>query len=597
MAQNAATAPYLISFDVCDPSTPCLPLNQTIYVLQSSDGVAWQPLPGFTPFPGSVPAVVRRGAELYLVEQDGHDLSGRASLSAMKLLRYHMDTGIWDAPVLINLTDAANPGPYIDTDLALDPAGNIVLVYDTDFGACAAASCAQHIRIATEVPNSDGGSFIAQANDAVTIQVAEGGGAFDPYAFFDGTQYILYVPTNNGPLPQISQFAQISLYTSPTIGGPYALSTALPDGTLISVGGQASGFFNPARRQYWDYVNDASSIDQAILTSLSQQFMLLTPQPAPCPIGCPPALCAAQQCPVGPVKATPVITSGGLGLPANFLIGHPKFAKNWNGTVLPAGAVLPLSRSVGVGETATAFVTLINTDSVTAADCFIAPLTSVPATFSFQTTDPATNAVTGTLNTPVAVPGHGMQSFVIAFTPTSAFAPTDVQLQIGCASTSTASPIPGVNTLLLSGSSTPAPDIVALAATLNKDGIVHVPGATGTGVFAVATVNVGVGGMITVSADTGGASPPVSIQLCETDPVSGQCMGTPTATVTTQIDAGATPTFGIFVTGSGVVPVDPANDRIFVRFNQGNVTRGATSVAAETDQAISASVSGTASSR
>ena len=57
----------------------------------------------------------------------------------------------------------------------------------------------------------------------------------------------------------------------------------------------------------------------------------------------------------------------------------------------------------------------------------------------------------------------------------------------------------------------------------------------------------------------------------------------PAASVTTQIDAGTTPTFGIFVTGNGVVPFDPANNRIFFRAKDANgVTRGSTSEAVRT---------------
>jgi len=53
--------------------------------------------------------------------------------------------------------------------------------------------------------------------------------------------------------------------------------------------------------------------------------------------------------------------------------------------------------------------------------------------------------------------------------------------------------------------------------------------------------------------------------------------------VTTQIDAGATPTFAIFVAGSGPVTFDPAANRVFVRFRDGGGTiRGATSVAVRT---------------
>jgi hypothetical protein len=53
--------------------------------------------------------------------------------------------------------------------------------------------------------------------------------------------------------------------------------------------------------------------------------------------------------------------------------------------------------------------------------------------------------------------------------------------------------------------------------------------------------------------------------------------------VTTTINANATPTFGIFVQGSGNVPFDPAANRIFVRFkDSGAVTRGSTGVAVRT---------------
>jgi hypothetical protein len=246
-------------------------------------------------------------------------------------------------------------------------------------------------------------------------------------------------------------------------------------------------------------------------------------------------------------------------------------------------AVLPSSRSVQVGATATAFATVINTSSAPALACEISPLTSLPASFSYFTTNPATNAVTGSPNTAVDIPAGSAQSFVLAFTPKAPIAPTDVRLSFDCANT-TAAPInSGLNTLLFSASDTPIPDIVALAATLSNDGIVNVPGTDGTGAFAVATVNVGASGDITASADTGNATLPVNISLCQTDPATGQCTSAIGFAVTTMINTNATPTFGIFVQGNGNVPFDPAANRIFVRFkDDGGVTRGSTSVAVRT---------------
>ena len=99
----------------------------------------------------------------------------------------------------------------------------------------------------------------------------------------------------------------------------------------------------------------------------------------------------------------------------------------------------------------------------------------------------------------------------------------------------------------------------------------------------MATVNVGASGNITASADTGNAALPVNIFLCQTDPVTGQCISAISTSVPTQINANATPTFGIFVQGNGNVPFDPAANRIFVRFKDGGgITRGSTSVAVRT---------------
>ena len=246
-------------------------------------------------------------------------------------------------------------------------------------------------------------------------------------------------------------------------------------------------------------------------------------------------------------------------------------------------AVLPSSRSVQVGVPATAFATIINVGPGTATGCGIAPVTSLPATFAFQTTNPATNQITGTPNTPVDIPAGVAQSFVFAFTPTGAITPTDVQLSFDCTNTAPAPITSGLNTLLFSASTSPIPDIVALGATLNNDGIVNIPGPSGTGVFAVATVNVGAGGAITVSADTGTATLPVSVAVCETNPATGACLTPVGSSVTTQIVGNATPTFGIFVMWTGLVPFDPAANRIFVRFKDADgVTRGSTSVAVRT---------------
>jgi hypothetical protein len=242
---------------------------------------------------------------------------------------------------------------------------------------------------------------------------------------------------------------------------------------------------------------------------------------------------------------------------------------------------LPASRSIGVGGTATAFATIINPLGTALNNCFVAPVTALPANFAYQTSDPTTNAVSGTANTPVSIPAGGSQSFVFASTANAAFPPTQVNLGFECTYAGPAAVVVGLDTLLLSASAMPVPDVVALGATTFNDGILHIP--NGSAAFAVATVNLGAGSAITATANTGTRSLPLALTLCQTNPQTGQCLAPPAASVTTAIAADATPTFAIFGTASGAIPFDPANSRVFVQFADpaGNIC-GATSVAVET---------------
>jgi PKD repeat protein len=251
-------------------------------------------------------------------------------------------------------------------------------------------------------------------------------------------------------------------------------------------------------------------------------------------------------------------------------------------------ALLPVSRSVLIGSTATAFATVINAGHVTATGVKIqldnatgpggAPL---PAAFIFQTTDPATNLLTGSPNVPVDIPAGESRSFVIAVTPSVALAPIDVRFDIdGTNSTRDARTVIGLNTLLLSASTQATPDIVALAAVPDGNGILTLAGSPRVGAFSVATVNVGAGGSITASADAGTSGLPISLSVCRTTPATGQCETALAPSVDTFIAPGATPTFAIFASAGAPVLFDPEVNRIFFRFRDASgVVRGATSVA------------------
>ena len=247
-------------------------------------------------------------------------------------------------------------------------------------------------------------------------------------------------------------------------------------------------------------------------------------------------------------------------------------------------SVLPGSRSVQIDGLATAFATVINAGA-DATDCSLAPLTPIVGKFFYQTTDPATNEPIGTRNTPVAIAAGGLQTFIFGIRPNETLQGLDVELRYDCADTDPASFLLGINTMQLSASSTPVPDVVALAATADQNGIVDLPGTSGVAAFAVASVNVGSTGEVTVSADTFGRTLPVSVGVCQTNPSTGACIepSAPAPSATVTIDAGATPTFSFFVSGSGDVPFAPGTNRIRARFvDQSGGIRGSTSVAVRT---------------
>jgi hypothetical protein len=234
-----------------------------------------------------------------------------------------------------------------------------------------------------------------------------------------------------------------------------------------------------------------------------------------------------------------------------------------------------------VGVTATAFATVINTGISTACLVGISPGLTVPAEFFFHHTNPSTNQPVGTVR---SIPPGFPQSFVIGFTPTAPFGPLDMPFVFAGTNTEPVPVLVGINTLLLSASLTPVPDVVAVAATFGNDGIVRIPGLPGPGTFAVATANLGTGDNIAVTADTGTTPLPVTALVCRTDPASGLCDAPPAPSVTVFIGAGATPTFSVFVSASTPIGLDAAANRVFVRFRDSNgIVRGATGVAVTTD--------------
>ena len=249
-------------------------------------------------------------------------------------------------------------------------------------------------------------------------------------------------------------------------------------------------------------------------------------------------------------------------------------------------SVLPGSRSVELGKPATIFASLINAGSTPLQGCQVALPVTAPSglILSYQTTNPATNALTGAPNTPATIAGNnGVQSFLVTLQGSQGFSAPGMALDFDCLGIGPAAVETGVDTVDLVMSTAPVADVIALSATISSNGIVEIPSG-GASAFAVASSNVGATSQIVVSVDTGAASLPLTATLCQSNPSTGACLATPSSSVTVSDASGAAPTFSVFVEANGTIPFAPATNRVFVRFKDlAGAIHGSTSVAVETN--------------
>jgi len=242
-------------------------------------------------------------------------------------------------------------------------------------------------------------------------------------------------------------------------------------------------------------------------------------------------------------------------------------------------AVAPSSRSVQVGSPATAFATILNTGDYPAIECAIAAPDDIAADFSFQTTDPVTNDVTGEPGQPVDIPAGAAQTFLVTLVPQSAIEPRQVAFTFDCANSDPAPSNVGVNTLLLSSEFTPVPDPVPVYATLKGDGTVDLSeDPAHPAFFTVAAVNIGIDALMDVVPVVG--ETPVDALVCETNPANGLCYANPWTSWTSYLQAGVPHTYTVFLYGQGQpIPVDYVNGRVALEFrDEGGTVRGSTSV-------------------
>ncbi|MEN0653524.1 MULTISPECIES: reprolysin-like metallopeptidase [Hyphobacterium] len=252
-------------------------------------------------------------------------------------------------------------------------------------------------------------------------------------------------------------------------------------------------------------------------------------------------------------------------------------------------AVLPSSRAVGTGVAATAFVTIVNPASTgsTATACGLrVHAGNSGGSFSYQTTDPATNAITGTPDTPVDIPAGASQSYVIAISRTSLTNQAEIRIDAQCANRITQTVIPGLNTLLFTALPSVGPDIISVAATSGSPGRLSISAPGATGAFAVAVTNAGAPGDILFTARAAtGAQGVGQIHICRTDPATAQCLTPRLSELPLTLGANETATFSVFVTATGSIANQPAANRILFQAAGASTGRivGSTSVAVRTE--------------
>jgi hypothetical protein len=241
---------YLMAFHACDSfNVDCHDhRNHQVYLAGADDVKTWSLIPGWMPFQGSVPDVIRRGDTLYVY-------------TGPWLVRYHFDTGLLDEPVQVEVTPGEGMDPsesimLTDVSLIQDGQGRLVMFFlfgkmGSDPAMCGPgeAICVKRIGSATEVEGSDGGSFVVNAGERINAEIGEGKpfmSLSDPDIFTDGENFYLL----------LSHGTWTSVWRSLDLHGNYQKMEVPPMGFLTTgSGGVASGHYHPEERRYWIFAN------------------------------------------------------------------------------------------------------------------------------------------------------------------------------------------------------------------------------------------------------------------------------------------------------------------------------------------------------
>ncbi len=154
----------------------------TVSLLQSSDGIRFQPVPGYSPGAGTGTALVRRGSTAYLYDTpapNGGGLNGsvrRFAIGSGGRLTERAPSSFDVQLASPEEAQRATAGSFV-ASVALDDAGALVLLYalrlEPGTNACPVAgqSCVK-LRTATEVAGSDGLSFAGDPGNRVVLSFA-----------------------------------------------------------------------------------------------------------------------------------------------------------------------------------------------------------------------------------------------------------------------------------------------------------------------------------------------------------------------------------------------------------------------------------------
>ena len=241
-------------------------------------------------------------------------------------------------------------------------------------------------------------------------------------------------------------------------------------------------------------------------------------------------------------------------------------------------ATLPTFRNAVVGQPISVFAALANRFSTPLIGCRPILLDGTPVAFSWQATDPGTNAPVGDLGAALDIQGFGLQTLVLNFTPQAPFAAQPLDLRFDCGNTTPADAVPALNQIELAASTAQAPDLLSAASTLETPGVVQLRGAERTGVFTLASLNNGAAASSIVVVPFATVSG-VTLTICESNPATAECLEPPAEAVTRSYDADQVRTYTLFVQSDRSIRPDFSTKRVLIEFRENESVRGRTSVA------------------